>query len=101
MNSSSILWILGITAIIAFFIVLLIQSFKRKLNKAVSKASPDVSLFSDNEVGRGLQNLIVALDSGLPNTSSLLEELKHSAKDCETELTRAYAKLNESAYNTR
>jgi hypothetical protein len=101
MHSSSVLWILGVVAAIAFLVVLLIQSLKKKLIATVSKSESMPSLFSDSNVGTDLSTLIVALTNNRENSSALLEKLKSNPQDYVAELGDAFTKLGETEYNAR
>ncbi len=101
MNSNSILWTVGIIAVIAFIVTLLIQNFKKKLVPTVSKLQEDVSLFSDSEIGRNLHSLLEALSVGSKDTSVILEKLKTNPQECAKELSHALIVIPENAYNTK
>lgn len=101
MNSNSILWILGVVAVMAFIVVLIIQSSKKKLISTVSKLQDNPSLFSNSDVGRILDTLVVALSNDSKNSSVILDKLKSNPQACVEELTDAFTKLPESAYNTK
>jgi preprotein translocase subunit SecG len=101
MHSNSVLWILGVVAVIAFIVVLLIQSFKRKLISTVSKSEGSPSLFSDNSVGRNLSTLIIALSNSKESSGVLLEKLKSNSQECAEEFAEAFSKLSETEYNAK
>ncbi|MEO6844853.1 MAG: hypothetical protein ABI184_06745 [Ginsengibacter sp.] len=102
MNHSILwLWILGAAAIIAFIIVLILRSLKKKLIQTVSKSKNGLSLFYNSDVGRNLNILIDALSKDLKNSSEVLKKLQSDPQECVKELTYAFEKLPESEYNAR
>ncbi|MBV8252290.1 MAG: hypothetical protein JO154_06745 [Chitinophaga sp.] len=101
MSIHFILCTLGTITIIAFIIVLIIQTIKRKLSQTISEIKNDRQLFSNSEIGKALHAYIKAISNDDSNRSNLLENLNKNPAGCLKELTVAFENLTESEYNSK